>query len=141
MAPKDIAAAYELSLTRVYVILRQHPEYRRYDRHCTEQFAERNRKIAAQYGAGVPVRQIAAEQHLSRARIYIILANQADSGEQAKSVAKTRQGKLANRNKKMIETAIQNPDMPVAAIAQQYGISTGRAYGILHEAGVFRRKD
>ena len=141
MAPKDIAAAHHLSLTRTYVILRKHPDYKRNERHTVSRYAERNKNIAVQYNAGIPVRQIAKGQNLSRARIYVILANQVDGSKQARAVAKARQARLAKRNKQMIEMAIRNPDMSVAAIARHYGISSGRAYGILHEASVFRRKD
>lgn len=141
MAPKDIAAAHHLSLTRTYVILRKHPDYKCNERRTVSRYAERNRKIAVQYNAGIPVRQIAKGQNLSRARIYVILANQVDGSKQARAVAKARQARLAKRNKQMIEMAVKNPDMSVAVIARRYGISSGRAYGILHEAGVFRRKD
>lgn len=141
MAPKDIADAHHLSLTRTYVILRKYPDYKRYERRTVSCYTERNKNIAAQYNAGIPVRQIAKGQNLSRARIYVILANQVDGSKQARAVAKARQARLAKRNKQMIEMAIRNPDMSVAAIARHYGILSGRAYGILHEAGVFRRKD
>lgn len=141
MAPKNIAAAHHLSLTRTYVILRKHPDYKRNERRTVSRYAERNKNIAVQYNAGIPVRQIAKGQNLSRARIYVILANQVDGSKQARAVAKARQARLAKRNKQMIEMAVKNPDMSVAVIARRYGISSGRAYGILHEAGVFRRKD
>lgn len=41
MAPKDIADAHHLSLTRTYVILRKYPDYKRYERRTVSCYTER----------------------------------------------------------------------------------------------------
>lgn len=143
MTVQEISDKYGLCLNRCYTIL-QEQGYNGYKSNAAKvksRFAERNQNILAEYQKGVSAIVLADKYGMSRARIYMILSgidgyeSQRDAG-----VLGLRQEEIIERNKKILAEVQDNPDIPIVDIAAKYNISPGRAYDVLHQAGIYRNK-
>lgn len=143
MTVKEISNKYGLCLNRCYNILQEqgYDGYKSRAEKVKSRFAGRNQQILNEYRDGVSAISLAEKYNMTRARIYMILSGIDGYKSQRESgVLGLRQEEIIERNTKILVEVKEHPDMSIAEIAAKYNISPGRAYDVLHQAGIYRNK-
>lgn len=135
----NLAKKYGIATSTVYRILNYNGIYHP---NIQGDMLKRNKQIWEKYKAGVPVACLSKEYDISTKRIYMILSENPEyRGDSKLSQRERLREKKKDRNRKILADIEAHPTASVAELAEKYGISIWRVYGIIHESKVdFRDK-